>query len=159
MILVFIILIIVIYLVINLDEIKKEIKRIREKRENKNSDAILPQFSSENLSDKDKFREAFTINSKPFHDIPDDMKKKVIFECICIEGLSEEDRIFIAKMLWDIIIEGNSPLIIKVRNFIFNRFNLRYKYLAERVVRHIINEIYYQFYRLEQLQELDEDED
>ena len=49
MIFIFIIIIIFIYFIINLDKIKKEIKRIREEK-----NKILPQFSSKNLSDKDK---------------------------------------------------------------------------------------------------------
>ncbi len=103
--------------------------------------------------EKEQFIEAFTINTKLYSSISEKNKRAILLENTnSIKELSKEDRLFVAKMIYDIIINGKGPLTKVLRNFIFEKLRLKFKYMAERIIRYQINKAHCQLYKLELLQ-------
>jgi hypothetical protein len=129
---------------------EEKAKQLLEKQGNKIEEKFISQFSPETLIEEEKFMSAFTLNTKPFSEIPDDTKIKIILENTkSIEGLSEEDRLFFAKTLYDIIVEGNPAR--SLIDFLFEKLNLKFKKNAEQIVRNQMHKAYCKFHRLELL--------
>ncbi len=129
-------------------------RQLLEEQSDDIEEELISQFSPETLNDKEKFIETFTLNSKPYENIPEITKKEIFIEnAKCLQGLSEEDRMFVAKVLYEHIVELNYNYSFKdLRNFIFEKLKLKYKYLAERILRHQTSKAYIKLHRLELLQ-------
>lgn len=137
------------------EEYKRQKKKEQlEKQGDEIEEQFTSQFSPENLSNYDQWMNAFCLNTKPFSEIPEETKREIISENTKgIEGLSEEDRQFVAKMLYDIVVEGNSNGESRIlRNFLFEKLKLKFKKNADQIVRYQNHKACCQFHRLELLQ-------
>lgn len=128
---------------------KKTLKDILPKKEH-NIDINIMNIPK----DKEKFIEAFTIDKKPFEEIPEHIKKQVFEDnAATIKGLSNEDKLFVAKTLYEYDIELNYKYSFKaLRDFIRKKLNLKYKYMAENILRYQSHKAHCSLHRIELLQ-------